>query len=124
MDLVPPPGGFGLGSKCVVAVPVDGETVWRISAGPEPAVRDFLSFAALGDPDRGPAILSLGVSVYSTRRQAQQIRDRFRRGQHVVAIQLPVNGGIHLARTGRTPGHHTVWGKADRLLAAVVGSAE
>ena len=124
MDLVRPPESFGLGAKCVVAVPADGETVWRITAGPEPAVGDFLSIAALGDPDRGPAILSLGVSVCSTRDQAEQIRDKFRRGQHVLAVQLPANGGFHLARTGRTPGHHTVWAKPDRLVQAVVGSAE
>ncbi len=124
MDLVSPPGRFGLGSKCVVAVPADGEIVWRITADLEPAADDFLSFAASGDPDRGPAILSLGVSVYSTRQQAEQIRGAFRRGQYVVAIELPANRGIHLARTGRTPGHHTVWCKPDRMLAAVVGSAE
>jgi hypothetical protein len=124
MDLVSPPGHFGLGSKCVVAVPADGEIVWRITADLEPAVDDFLSFAALGDPNRGPAILSLGVSVYSTRQQAEQIRDAFRRGQHVVSIELSADLGIHLARTARTPGHHTVWGKPDRMLASVVGSVE
>ena len=124
MDLGPPPARFGLGSGCVVAVPAEGEIVWRITADSEPVVDDFLSFAALGDPHRGPAILSFGVSVYSVRQQAEQIRNRFRRGQHVVAIQLPANRGIHLARTGRTPGHHTIWGSPDRLLAAVVGSAE
>ena len=124
MDLVSPPGRFGLGSKCVVSVPADGEMVWRITTDLDPVVDDFLSFAALGDPERGPAILALGVSVYSTRQQAEQIRDAFRRSQHVAAIELPANRGIHLARTGRTPGHHTVWGKPDRLLAAIVGPAE
>jgi hypothetical protein len=123
MDLVSPPGRFGLGSKCVVAVPAEDEIVWRIAANLEPAINDFLSFAPLGDPDRGPTILSLGVSVYSTRQQAEQIRDEFRRGQHVVAIELAANRGIHLARTGRTPGHHTIWGKPDRLLAAAVRTA-
>jgi hypothetical protein len=107
-----------------VAIPADGETVWRITADPEPAVNGFRSFAELGDPDRGPTILSLGVSFYSTREQAEQIRDRFRRGQHVVAVRQPGNRGIQIARTGRTPGHHTIWGKPDRLFAAAARSAE
>jgi hypothetical protein len=124
MDLVSPPGRFGLGSTCVVAVPAEGEIVWRITAELEPAVNDVLSFAALGDPDRGPTILSLGVSVYSTEQQAEQIRDAFRRGQHVVPIKLAPNSGMHLARTGRTPGHHTIWAKPDRLLSVVVRTAE
>ena len=124
MDLVPPPTHFALDPKCVVAAPADGETVWRITAAREPALDDFLSLAALGDPNRGPAILTLGVSVYATQQQAEQIRDRFRRGQHVIGIQLPPNAGIHIARTGKTPGHHTIWATPDRLLAAAAMSAE
>lgn len=123
-DLAPLPAALGLRPGSIVAVPSDGEILWRITAGVEPVKADFLSMAALGDPNRGPAILTLGVSMFSTREQAEQVRDRFRRGQHVVAVRLPGGHGFSLARTGRTPGHHTVWGTPDDLLAVALPRAD
>jgi hypothetical protein len=124
VDFAPLPAALGLETGSVVAVPANGETLWRITVGPEPTKADFLSVAALGDPNRGPAILTLGLSVFASRQQAEQIRDRFRRGQHVSAVSLPANRGFSIARTGRTPGHHTVWGTPDDLLSVTLGAAD
>jgi hypothetical protein len=123
MDLAPTPSSLGLAPGSIVAVPANGEILWRITLGEDPVTSDFLSMTALGDPNRGPAILTLGVSMFSTRGQAARIRDRFRRDQHLVAVGLSVGRGFSLARTGKTPGHHTVWGEPDRLLAAALDSA-
>jgi hypothetical protein len=123
-DLAPSPESLGLERGTIVAVPASGETLWRITTKAGPSRSDFLSVAALGDPNRGPAILTLGVSMFATREQAEQIRDRFRLGQHVRALLLPSNRGFSIARTGRTPGHHTVWGTPEDLLAVTLGTAD
>jgi hypothetical protein len=123
-DLVQPASAFGLPPECVVAFPADDEVLWRITRHEEPSLFDFFSFAKMGDPNRGPAILAVGVSMYSTQSQAEAARDRFRRGQFVVPVRLPHNGGFSVARTRRTPGHHTVWGTPEKLLAAARETAE
>lgn len=123
-DLVRPASEFGLPSEAVVAFPADNEVLWRITLHEEPSLFDFVSFARMGDPNRGPAILAAGVSMYSTKSQAEATRDRFRRGQFVVPVQLIRQEGFSLARTRRTPGHHTVWGTPEKLLAAARDTAE
>jgi hypothetical protein len=123
-DLVSPASEFGLPLECVVAFPADNEVLWRITLHQDPSLFDFFSFAQMGDPNRGPAILAVGVSMYSTQSQAEAMRDRFRRGQFVVAVRLAPQKGFSLARTRRTPGHHTVWGTAEKLLAAARETAE
>jgi hypothetical protein len=124
-DLAPSPEALGLQAGTTVAVPAQGQTLWRITTEATPGTADFLSMAALGDPNRGRAILTLGVSMFATRKQAEQIRDRFRRGQHVSAVSLLANRGFSIARTGGhqgiTPfGDHPIRGSPDGLLAVTL----
>lgn len=70
-DLAPSPAALGLQAGTIVAVPAEGQTLWRIITEATPARADFLSGAELGDPNRGPAILTLGVSMFATRKQAE-----------------------------------------------------
>ena len=88
-----------------------------------PTRADFLSHVALGKPhDRSTAEarrMALGVSVNATLAQARG-RAHFLGYRYIAEIVVAEGGPISFERTGSGRGHHTLWGDADAMLAAVV----
>src|SRR4051794_12127218 len=115
---------FGEAREAVLARPADGQVVYRVLAGAQPDPWDFKSRAERGD-DRipgEPAILWVALSVFDRADRAWKLVDRGL-GRGVAAVELHGEDGVHLARTRRRPGHHSVWGEADRLAARASGIA-
>lgn len=117
-ELPPDPTTLGMPSEAVVAVPAAGQLLYRIIVDEKPAIQDFLSNHDKHNRQMGrePWLLYNGLSMLADAGQAAEMRDRFRRGQHVAEIVLNPGMGIMLARTLKTPGHHTVWGRPEDLL--------
>ena len=62
-----------------------------------------------------------GVSVYATAAQARRMARRYTgHGDYIAALRIVDGGAIRVERTLGRPGHHTLWGSPDDLLAAVV----
>ena len=121
-DLAPRPQDVGLAPHVIVVIPAAGEVLYRITVDATPKVHDFLSKRDKHDAQiRGEHwLLYVGLSMFADEAQAEAIRDRFRPHQHVAEVELRPGRGITLARTGKTPGHHTVWGRPEDLLAAAL----
>ena len=83
---------------------------------------DFLSMRDRHDPQRRGEdwFLYVGLSMFADIAQAEQIRDRFKAGQHVAEVPLVAGHGFMVAKTRRTTGNYTVWGKPDELLAVTL----
>lgn len=63
--------------------------------------------------------LSRGVSVQSSVEHARAHAVRFPRlGRHVAVLLIPAH--VRLEKTGRGPGHYTVWANPDEVLDWVV----
>lgn len=102
----------------MVAVPADGLTIYRLARSDPPTLRDFQP----PSPERAarlgwPELLRAGLSHFLRPEQA----DRVRRSpvSLVVRLELASDHGIYVARTGRTPGHVTVWGRPEVLLDSI-----
>lgn len=101
----------------VVAVPGDGLTVYRLIRSDEPDALDFEPQPVVRAIAAGwPELIRLGLSHFLTADQARGARAR--PSSRIVAVRLTPGTGVHIARTGRRPGHVTVWGRAETLLAA------
>lgn len=110
------PRTLGLPSGAVVAVPAAGLTVYRLVRGPRPVEADFLPAPARRARVAGyPELLRIGLSHFLTVEQA--VGAMRRAGSRVAEVVLPEEIGAHVARTGRTPGHLTVWAPREELLA-------
>jgi hypothetical protein len=118
VDLPPGPDAFGLEIPWALAAPGEGRLLYRIVTRETPSVHDFLSKRDKRDRQmHGESwFLYVGLSMFAESSQAEAIRDRFKRDQHVAEVPLHANHGFMLARTRRTPGHYTVWGRPDDLL--------
>jgi hypothetical protein len=96
---------------------------YRTIAGPDPTRDDFLSDEARGnDPPRSPDKRRYwqGFSAFDTWDNARAIAQRFRsQGGHIAEVTIPAYGAITYERWGRNPGHYTLWGDLDDLLACV-----
>ena len=95
-----------------------------VKAG-SPTEDDFRSNYELGKPprryERTWAVMHVGVSVFREPEQAGELARRFPPiGAHVAHLRLEPDRGINLASTGKIPGHYSVWGSPDQLLACVV----
>ncbi len=92
-----------------------------------PSILDFLSNRDKESPRmRGEDwLLYSGISVFETREQAEALRDRIQRhqGRDVYEVPLPPGFGFMIARTRRTPGHHTLWGRPRDLLMVTLDRA-
>ncbi len=121
-DLSPRPQEVGLDPRWIVVVPADSHVLYRITLDATPKVHDFLSKRDKHDPQlRGEHwLLYAGLSMFADVSQAEAIRDRFKPQQHVAEVLLRPGRGITLARTLKTTGHHTVWGKPEDLLSAAL----
>jgi hypothetical protein len=101
-----------------VAVEGSGQVVYRRLAGASAGPKDFRSDRDRGrpHPDDEPSIEHAGLSVFDSARFAVDVVVRF----SVFVAELAVPGGSQcsIAKTG-PPGHYTVWGDPDVLVAAV-----
>jgi len=97
---------------------------WRIVRTNPPTRRDFLSHVALGIPIRGEDDATLrqahGISVYATEAQARRkARAVPVLGGWLAELAIGESVAVTVERTAGGPGHHTIWGDADALLACV-----
>jgi hypothetical protein len=60
------------------------------------------------------------VSVQATVQQAGRRARLPGFGQYIAELRIPDTSPVRWRRTGRQPGHHTLWGEPDELLACVV----
>jgi len=102
---------------------------YRIARTNPPTHRDFLSNQARqreprpGSPDELRQVWD-GLSVHETEAQSRrQAREFPRLGSYIAEMRIPDQpaGPIRWQRTfSRNPGHYTLWGDPDELLAFVV----
>lgn len=100
----------------VVAVPSDGEVLYRLIGRERPRATDFRSNRDKGRPPfpRETALLHCGVSMFDSEEAA---RSRARRMPVLVAaVTLEPERGFVAAKTAG-PGHYTVWGEPEALAA-------
>lgn len=117
-EFPPEPTQFGFPRSWAIVAPADGQLLYRITVGEKPAITDFLSNWAKHRPQmRGePWVLYNGLSMFEDEGQAAELRDRLMPRQHVSPVPLMPGLGFSLARTRRSPGHFTVWGRPEDLL--------
>lgn len=89
-----------------------------------PSRRDFESNRERGNAPRGDELrdssLYGGLSVIDTLVRAIARARKFpMHGSYVVELTIPVGEFIHWKRTGKSPGHFTIWGNADAIMACV-----
>jgi hypothetical protein len=99
--------------------------LYRILVADAATRDDFCSYAALGRPlpeGAAPDIAGrwYGISMYDSEERARTVAVRFGLGAHIAALDLTDDRPFRIERTGRRPGHYTVWGDPDALLARVV----
>jgi len=100
-----------------VAVPADGLTLYRLVRNDPPTLRDFLPPSPeLAAQRHWPELLRAGLSHFLRPDQAERVRRH--RVSRIVRVDLERGQGIYVARTGRTPGHVTVWAQPQVLLEA------
>lgn len=117
MSELPTPDALGLPRAAVIAVPPDGLTVYRLVRSDPPTLRDFeLPSPRLAAIRAWPELLRAGFSHFLTPEQAERVRRS--PVSRIVEVEVGAGSGAYVARTGRTPGHVTVWARAEVLLAA------
>lgn len=99
-------------------------TFYRLIASDRPTAIDFTSNAALGRSLRrpDPAVQRLwdGLSVFDSEMGARAHAARHPQlGRFIVELVVPLAGTFRVERTTRTPGHYTLWGAPETLLACV-----
>lgn len=101
----------------IVAVPANGQTLYRLVNRNPPRDRDFESDRKRGQPrwDEDLEVDHLGLSVFSTADQALSMARRY--PKLVASVVLEPGYGFALARTMLAlPGHYTIWGLSEDLL--------
>ena len=98
------------------------DTFYRVVKSNPPTERDFWSHQALGFPllraeDRE---IWTGISVQATEQQARQRAKIPGLGSYIAKLVVADTSAIRVRRTTRRPGHHTLWGEPDELLAYAV----
>ena len=118
MDIPPLPDAFNLPPATVIAIPAAGLTAYRLTRSSRPSEVDFRpSSQARASLAGWPEILRCGVSMFTTVADARNVR--LRRMSRIAAVTLLPGKGVHVARTGRTPGHLTVWASPGALIGAL-----
>jgi len=99
-------------------VATDGQVVYRLLGGVQPAKTDFRSDEVANRPlgPDEPWIEHAGVSMFDDLNVALQLVQRF--PVHVAELELPPDAGCSIAKTG-PPRHFTVWGEPKRLYGCV-----
>src|SRR3954466_13930857 len=95
--------------------------LYRIIASDPPTRDDFLSYVEVGKelPEGAtPDVVDRweGISMYDSEERARAVAIRFGFGTHIATLDLKDHGRLRIRRTGRRPGHYTVWGDADVML--------
>jgi hypothetical protein len=112
---LPAPRLLGLPSDAVIAVPAEGLTLYRLIRGESPTARDFEPpTRELAERRSWPELLRAGLSHFLRPEQAERVRRSA--VSRIAAVELPPGSGIYVARTGRTPGHVTVWARPETLV--------
>lgn len=118
--LAPPPTELGLPPEWLVVVPGAAQTIYRLVSRDPPRDRDFYSDRMKQRP-RGEGVLEtdhLGLSVFASEEQAFSMARRY--PKYVARVVLEPGHGLALARTILDlPGHYTIWGTPEELLAQV-----
>ncbi len=115
MTALPTPVPLGLPREAVVAVPADGLTLYRLVRSDPPTLRDFRPPSPeLAAQRHWPELLRAGLSHFLRPEQAERVRRH--RVSRIASVDLGGGQGIYIARTGRTPGHVTVWAQPGILL--------
>ncbi len=118
---MPDPRRLGLPHEVIVAIPSDGQVLYRLIGRDRPRPADFRSNRDKGRlPARGQsALLHVGVSMFDAEQAA---RRRARRAPvFIAAVTLEPGRGFYLAKTGGSA-HYTVWGDPDELYACARAS--
>ena len=95
----------------------------------EPALASAVrSNYELGRDPRGPelvaAVIHMSLSMFDTLEQVTQLARALPQiGGYVAAFELAGGRGLCVAKTGR-PGHWSVWGRPEQLLACVADVVE
>ena len=90
----------------------------------DPRLRaSFMSNFQSGKRPRGSeyrsTVIQMGLSMYEEASQAEQTARAFPViGRYIARLLLTARNGFNLASTGQ-PGHWTVWGRPDQLVAAI-----
>jgi hypothetical protein len=96
---------------------------YRVTMTDPPTVADFRSDKERGRPaPRTPELLLLwdGLSVMDSEAGAREIARRFpANGSFIAALDISDDGAIRYMRTLRRPGHYTLWGDANAILARI-----
>ncbi len=99
-------------------------TFYRTVKRNPPGREDFLSDRDAGKRrprQQGLVRLWEGLSVFETLEQARQKAIAFpAQGDFIATIVIPDDSRIRYERTGRSEGHHTLWGTPNDLLQCVV----
>jgi hypothetical protein len=84
---------------------------------------DFFSYQRLGKPiPKNPEQQRRwrGISTYDTLERARAIaRANPAQGDFIAEIAIPDDGRITYERTGKNPGHYTLWGEPDDMVRCV-----
>lgn len=117
MSPLPRAGTLELPPGSVVAVPAGGLALYRLIRGPVPGLADFLPMSPTRAARRNaPKLLRLALSCFPEPAQAEAMMTH--EGSRVARLELRP-GRAHVARTGRTPGHVSVWAPVEELPSAV-----
>jgi hypothetical protein len=112
---LPTSGPLGLPHDAVIAVPAEDMTAYRLVRSDPPTLRDFQPPSLdLADLRGWPELYRAGLSHFLRLEQTERVRRS--PISRVAAVELRDNSGIYVARTGRTPGHVTVWARPETLL--------
>jgi len=100
-------------------------TFYRIVKEDPPGPDDFKSYLERGVPmlkdDPETRRLAEGPSVYATLAQARRAaRSQPFLGRFVAELVIPNDAPLTFERTGRKPGHHTLWARPRQALSAEV----
>lgn len=93
---------------------------YRIIKTDPPAEADFQSYVALGIPlvrdDPDSRRLAEGISGFATLAQARRAaRGLPHLGEFIAKLVIPDDAPVVFERTGKKPGHHTLWSEPSRL---------
>jgi hypothetical protein len=118
VPLPEPPTTYGLPSDAIVALPGDGQVVYRVLQNRQPSKNDFRSDEAANRP-KGSAELWIehtGLSVFDDPQVAAALCTRY--PIYIAEVEVPVDADCSIAKTGQ-PRHFSIWGDRRVLVANV-----